>query len=392
MKTFFNLLVREFRQFSRNGVAVAVFLGGPVLFGLLVGYTYTNATVTNLPIAVVDLNGSALSGKVIDALGDNPTVKLMTVFADETSARRAFEKGEFEAVVTIPENFEGDVQQRRTPEVEVDLNMANILTANFVSRAVQTTLSTLNAGIEMEGLMKRGVPALDARNQFQAFSINNTRFFNTSGNYGYYMLPGVTGAIVQQVFLLVLALAFSKEFEEKTFDQLTSQTRWSGVVLLAKTLPYWIMGAGVWTFVLGVLFPLFRLPDFGSLPALITLVAAFTLALTGLGILVSILVPNQLRATEILMIVATPAFIISGYSWPTSQMPVLLQNVAQAIPLTHYLAALRKVFFLKAPLSVILPEVQTLFIYGGVALLLAWVALWWKMRRTSTVETTSVAA
>ncbi|WP_080237036.1 ABC transporter permease [Spirosoma rigui] len=392
MKTFFNLLVREFRQFSRNSVAVAVFLGGPVLFGLLVGYTYTNATVTNLPIAVVDLNGSALSGKVIDALGDNPTVKLMTVFADETSARRAFEKGEFEAVVTIPENFEGDVQQRRTPEVEVDLNMANILTANFVSRAVQTTLSTLNAGIEMEGLMKRGVPALDARNQFQAFSINNTRFFNTSGNYGYYMLPGVTGAIVQQVFLLVLALAFSKEFEEKTFDQLTSQTRWSGVVLLAKTLPYWIMGAGVWTFVLGVLFPLFRLPDFGSLPALITLVAAFTLALTGLGILVSILVPNQLRATEILMIVATPAFIISGYSWPTSQMPVLLQNVAQAIPLTHYLAALRKVFFLKAPLSVILPEVQTLFIYGGVALLLAWVALWWKMRRTSTVETTSVAA
>jgi ABC-2 type transport system permease protein len=152
------------------------------------------------------------------------------------------------------------------------------------------------------------------------------------------------------------------------------------------------MGAGVWMFVLGVLFPLFRLPDFGSLPALITLVAAFTLALTGLGILVSILVPNQLRATEILMIVATPAFIISGYSWPTSQMPVLLQNVAQAIPLTHYLAALRNVFFLKAPLSVILPQVQTLFIYGGVTLLLAWLALWWKMRQSNAAAAAAVAA
>ncbi|WP_019986708.1 ABC transporter permease [Rudanella lutea] len=390
MKAFFNLFLREFRQFSRNGVAMAVFLGGPVVFGLLVGYTYTNATVRNLPVAIVDLNGSALSDKVVDALGDTPTLQIKTVFRDEVAARKAFATGTYEAVVTIPAGFEGDVQQRRTPEIQVDLNMANILTANFVSRAVQTTLSTLNAGIEIEGLMKRGVPALEARNLFQAFSINNTRYFNPSGNYGYYMLPGVTGAIVQQVFLLVLALAFSKEFEENTFEEVTEQTRWSGVVLLAKTLPYWLMGAGVWAFVLGILFPLFRLPGFGSTSALLVLVAAFTLALTGLGILVSILIPNQLRATEILMILATPAFIISGYSWPASQMPVFLQQVAQAIPLTHYLSALRSVYFLGAPLSSIHPQVLILTLYGIGTLLLAWAALWWKMRKQEPVVVETV--
>lgn len=144
MKTFVKLLLREFRQFSRNSVAMAVFLGGPVVFGLLVGYTYTNATVTNLPIAVVDLNGTPLSGKVIDALADNPTVGIRKVFTDETAARRAFATGDYEAIVTIPQDFEGAIQQRRTPEIEVDLNMANILTANFVSRAVQTTLGTVN--------------------------------------------------------------------------------------------------------------------------------------------------------------------------------------------------------------------------------------------------------
>ncbi|CCH03103.1 Inner membrane transport permease ybhS [Fibrella aestuarina BUZ 2] len=380
MKTFVKLLLREFRQFSRNSVAMAVFLGGPVVFGLLVGYTYTNATVTNLPIAVVDLNGTPLSGKVIDALADNPTVGIRKVFTDETAARRAFATGDYEAIVTIPQDFEGAIQQRRTPEIEVDLNMANILTANFVSRAVQTTLGTVNAGIEVEGLLKRGVPAVEARNQFQAFSINNTRYFNAAGNYGYYMLPGVTGGIVQQVFLLVLALAFSKEFDEHTFDQLTEQTNRSGVVLLTKTLPYWLMGAGVWAFVLGFLFPLFRLPAIGSLPALLTLVAAFTLALTGLGVLVSLLVPNQLRATEILMILATPAFIISGYSWPASQMPAFVQHLAQAIPLTHYLSAFRKLYFLNAPLSTITPELRTLFGYGIGTLALAWGALAWKMR------------
>ncbi|MBO0935743.1 ABC transporter permease [Fibrella sp. HMF5335] len=391
MKTFFQLLGREFRQFSRNSVAVAVFIGGPLFFGLLLGFTYNRPTVTNLPIAVLDLNQSSLSGKVIDALDDNPTIHIRQLFTDEVDARKAFQTGQYEAIVTLPEHFEGDVQQRRTPEIQVDLNMANILTANFVSRAVQTTLSTINAGVEIEGLMKRGVPAADARSQFQAFSINNTRYFNPSGNYGYYMMPGLMGAVLQQVFLLALALAFSKDFEEHTFGQVLAKTRWSGVVLLTKILPYWLMGVGIWAFVLGFLFPLLKIPPIGELSAAVGLIAAFTLAITGLGILVSVLIPNQLRATEILMVLATPSFVISGYTWPASQMPGFLQGLAQVIPLTHFLSAFRKVFFLNAPFSAIWPEIQLLTIYGLGTLLIAWLALWLIMRKQSRVAATVIA-
>ncbi|NID12527.1 ABC transporter permease [Fibrivirga algicola] len=390
MKTFVQLIAREFRQFSRNSVAVAVFIGGPLFFGLLLGFTYNRPTITNLPIAVLDLNESSLSSKLITALDDNPTIHIKHVFTDEVSARKAFQTGQYEAVVTIPEQFEGNIQQRRTPEIQVDLNMANILTANFVSRAVQTTLSTMNAGIEVEGLMKRGVPAIEARSQFQAFSINNTRYFNPSGNYGYYMMPGLMGAVLQQVFLLALALAFSKEFEEHTFDQVQAKTRWSGVALITKILPYWIMGVGIWAFVLGVLFPLLKIPPIVQLPETLLLIAAFTLAITGLGILVSILVPNQLRATELLMVMATPSFVISGYTWPAAQMPGFLQGLAQAIPLTHFLSGFRKVFFLNAPLSAILPELQTLTLYGLVTLTLAWFALWRFMRKSTNLLSATV--
>lgn len=41
------------------------------------------------------------------------------------------------------------------------------------------------------------------------------------------------------------------------------------------------------------------------------------------------------------MVVATPSFIISGFTWPLSQMPVWIQFIANGIPLTHFLKIFR---------------------------------------------------
>ena len=57
--------------------------------------------------------------------------------------------------ITLPTHFEADIFQKRHPEIRVDLNMANIVNANTASKAIQSVLMTLNAGIEIEGLKKR---------------------------------------------------------------------------------------------------------------------------------------------------------------------------------------------------------------------------------------------
>jgi ABC-2 type transport system permease protein len=46
-------------------------------------------------------------------------------------------------------HFEADIFKRH-PEIRVDLNMANIVNANTASKAIQSVLMTLNAGIEIE--------------------------------------------------------------------------------------------------------------------------------------------------------------------------------------------------------------------------------------------------
>jgi ABC-2 type transport system permease protein len=50
------------------------------------------------------------------------------------------------------------VLTKRYPEIVIIVNTSNVLTANYVSTALQVCLGTLKAGIEMETLRKQGTP------------------------------------------------------------------------------------------------------------------------------------------------------------------------------------------------------------------------------------------
>ena len=215
-----------------------------------------------------------------------------------------------------------------------------MLTANFSSSAIQLSLGTLKAGISIESLKKQGMPEAVALTQYEPFKMSFIRKHNRSTNYLYFLWPGVLATILQQVLLLGLALSFASEFEKGSFSQLIEKTNSTAKLLLVKIIPYLIMSLGIWG--LYLLFSVwFRVPLSESIWALTAVAFIFVLSVSFMGILVSILIPNQLKATEILMVVATPSFIISGFTWPLRQMPVWIQFIANGIPLTHFLKIFR---------------------------------------------------
>jgi ABC-2 type transport system permease protein len=77
----------------------------------------------------------------------------------------------------------------------------------------------VKAGIEMETLRKQGTPENLLATQYEPFK---TTFIKktTDTNYMYFLWPGVLAAVLQQVLLLGLALAFASEFENGSFKKL----------------------------------------------------------------------------------------------------------------------------------------------------------------------------
>lgn len=374
MKTFLNLIKREFQLFWKNDVLKMLFFGAPLLYGVLIGYVYSKGKATDLPIIVVDEDQSSMSAKAIEMMQDNEILDVSLLQYDKTNIDRLMIEKEAACVVMIPKGFEKEVLTKRYPEITTIVNTANVLTANYASGALQVVLGTLKAGTQIETLRKQGTPENLLMSQYEPFKTTFIKKNNRSTNYMYFLLPGVLLTVFQQVLLLGLALSFASEFENGTFASLVKQTKSTFQLLAVKLIPYLLMSGMVWMMYWGFT-RWFNFPIMENLLPLTLVAGLFVVAVCFIGILVSILIPNQLKATEILMVVATPSFMISGFTWPLSQMPEWVQYFSNVIPLTHFLQVYRILIVEGGTLDMAQGYVQSLAIITIVCVVLSFIAL-----------------
>ncbi|MBR9776491.1 MAG: ABC transporter permease [Cytophagales bacterium] len=359
MKKFIGLLKLEFKRIFSNSVLMAIFFGAPVGYGILFGFVYQQAKVKNLPIVIVDQDQSPATDKIIDAFEDNEGLDVKDVRTVPGNIKREMPVNQYIAVITLPSDFEKDLLQKRHPEVRVDLNMANILNANTASNHINTVLMTINAGIEIEGLKKQGIHPDQAMAAYESFKINFNKLYNSTGNYVTFMLPGLLAAIMQQIIFLAMALVFSRDFEDGYFGQLIQESKSSVYHIALKATPFLIMLPFMWL-IISLILTFFNVGVEVINFQMLILTTLLTFASMFMGMLFSIAIPSQLKATELLMVISTPAFILSGFTWPTSAIPEVITNVARFIPVTQYLSGFRKVAFYGGDFASIMPEIKFL--------------------------------
>ncbi len=384
MKTFVQLIKTEFKRIFQNDVVMAIFFGAPIVYGLLFGYVYKKAKLTNIPIIVVDEDGSPLSDKIIEALNDVETLQVVKVKTGTDGIQDMMKTNGYAAIIHIPEKFESGILQKRYPEIQVELNMSNILIANFASKNIQKTLETLKAGIEISALNKKGIPKKEALHQFESFKTNYHKLYNAQSNYQLFMLPGLLGAIMQQVIFLALALVFARDFEDGYFQQLLQKNKNPLYLIAVKITPFILLTTLVWIIV-GSFYRMFDIDLHLFNGSMYLLIALLSISAMFIAMTFSVLIPSQLKATELLMVISTPAFILSGFTWPLSGMPQWIQSVSQWIPLTPFLSAFKKIAFYGGSLQHIKPEVRQLIYITLFSFLLLVVSLqikiYWQSRK-----------
>lgn len=384
MKTINNfifLVKREFGIFLKNSTLRSVFILSPIIYALLFAFVYKEGKVTHLPVIVVDKDNTPMSNQLIEMLQDNEGILVKKVRYENNDLKKEIIRQNASALIVIPDRFEADILQKRYPEVVSYFNTSNLLTANFSSKAIQTTLGTFSAGINMKGLQRKGMPASMAETQYEPFKANYIRLYNETGNYLTFMWPAMLAVILQQVILLAMAVSFAQEFEKHTFaKEFLSHTRSGFGAILVKVMPIWILSIAH----IGIFYiwhKVFKAPlphgvfNFAIISGLFVMSASF------LGTLLSILIPDSLKATQILMVISTPGFIIGGFTWPSEAMPQVIQYFANILPLTPFLQAFKILLVQQGDLSDTIPYLKHLlvlvFSYG----ILSFIALKLKIRK-----------
>ncbi|NML38956.1 ABC transporter permease [Chitinophaga sp. G-6-1-13] len=386
MKEFFRLLKREFKLFLGNSTLRSVFFLAPVLYATLIGFVYKAGKVENIPVIVIDKDNTPLSAQLVEMLGDNKSIKTLKYLQEPSNVNDEVIKREAAAVVMVPARFEADILQKKYPEVNVYVNTSNVLTANFASKALQLTIGTFSAGVSIKGLQKMGMPAVRAATQYEPFKTNYITLFNTTSNYLIFMWPAMLAVVLQQVILLAMAISFAAEFQRGSFvTEYAGMRRWAFPIMLIKVIPIWTFSILIVSIYYGM-HMFFNVPLPEGILSFIWLTAFFVGSVSFMGVFVSILIPDALKATQVLMVIASPAFIISGFTWPLSAMPAFVQFMANIIPLTPFLQAFKILLIQKGSVELTFPYIRHLGILLVVYAVLGWLALkikLWYLFRTA---------
>jgi drug efflux transport system permease protein len=193
-------------------------------------------------------------------------------------------------------------------------------------------------------------------------------WFNRNLDYLWFTMPALIAIVSAISAMSVTAQSVARERELGTYDQLMVSPLRVGEILVGKMVPPVLVGTFITT-VYVILIPLvFKVPLTGSVALLYLALIFYLLALTGVGMLVSVLSATQQQAFLGMFLVAIPLILLSGYASPVDNMPGWLQVIAHADPATYFLRVTEGVFLKAMPARAVLNDCWPLALICAVTL------------------------
>jgi ABC-2 type transport system permease protein len=180
----------------------------------------------------------------------------------------------------------------------------------------------------------------------------------------YNIVPGLIAIILFQTATSLTALAIVKERERGTIEQLIVTPIRSWELILAKIIPYIIVSFADTILILVVGTLLFGVPIRGSLMLLFAMTGLYLLPTLGYGLVISTIAQTQQQAQLMVMPLMLPAFMLSGFLFPISSLPVVLQYVSYMLPTTYFIYIMEAVVVKGVGLDLIVPQTIALGLFA----------------------------
>ena len=121
------VLLRELMRIRRHPRYVIILTLGIVFTFTFFATMTRNGQPQELPIAVVDMDGSYLSRRICHEIQATSGVSVQAVYNNHNEARRAMQRGEIYAFYEIPKGTYNNLLQFRSPHFVLYVNSAYML-------------------------------------------------------------------------------------------------------------------------------------------------------------------------------------------------------------------------------------------------------------------------
>jgi ABC-2 type transport system permease protein len=377
MKTLKFLIEKEFKQMLRNPLIPNIVVIFPIVV-LLVFPWAVSFEIKNIRIDVVDHDKSVYSKRLTDKIAASQYFILDDTPSDYQTAMLNMENGKTDMILEIPATFDKDMVKSRNSAVGTMVNSVNgtqgLLGSNYIMQIVNDFSSELryeliNTLPPQSRASLMNMPQINIVPQYK---------YNPELDYKNFMIPGFMVLLLTILCGILPALNIVMEKENGTINQINVTPVSKTNFILAKLIPYWVVGVVVMIISITLSYLIFGLWPAGSVFAVLFSAIVFILSVSGLGIIISNYSETMQQASFLVMFFILILVLLGGMFTPVSGMPAWAQAIAVINPF-NYLTSTFRMLYLNG--STLYDVSKNLFALGLIAVVLnGWAVLSYKKR------------
>lgn len=352
----------ELRRILTLRPAFSVLVVAVVIYSVFYPQPYRTEALRDVPIALVDLDGTDMSRQFARRLDASADVAIAASLPDEVTAEREVFARSLSGILVIPRYFERDLLHGRPAPIALYGDASYFLIFSRISGAVTALAKTMGAEVETDRLIAANVDPAIAAAAPDPMPLTAIPLFNPQGGYATYILPAAFVLILQQTLLIGVGLLGT--YPNPALADIPAERAGAGERVAGRLLAYLIVEMVVFAFYLIALPYLYGIPRLGAPATILCVALPYIAAVAALGMVIARLFRSPIVVQLVTAAVGMPFLFLSGFSWPADAIPEPLRSMALVVPSTSAINALVDVAQLGASLADVRPQ---MLILGGLA-------------------------
>jgi ABC-2 type transport system permease protein len=347
-----HILVKEFIQLWRDKWGRFRLIVPPVLQLLLFGYAAT-FEVYHVSTAVLDLDHTQESRELIARFTSSNRLNIVQSATTQDEITATIDASDAAVALVIHAGFANLLRKGQAAPLQVIVDGTNSNTALIALGYVNTIAAGFTQDYATD--LAERTQGMNGSKLVQ-ISIAQRPWYNPDFNGRWFFVPGLIATITLVMLVNLTAFAVVREREVGTLEQIMVSPIRPAEFILGKTVPFFVVGMGVAGLITITGIFWFHVPFVGNPLVFLFGTTLYLFSLLALGLLISTICSTQQQAFATNFFVVNPLFTLSGFSFPISSMPEVLQWLSYVNPLRYYLIVIRGTFLKGIGFAVLWPE------------------------------------
>ncbi len=357
MKILLALIKKEAKEILRDPVTLATAIFLPLILLFLFGYAIS-LDIEDIPVAVYDQDKSQESSKLIEAFTSSGYFNLDYYIDSFIDVDKVLDRGQVSLAILIPQDFSQKIQSGEKTNIQILLDGTFSSKALIISNYATAVVNSYSRQLIENHLAGKGI-SLEV-----PVKVIPRVWYNPPMSSVNYIVPGLFAVLLMAFPPMLTALSIVREKERGTIQQIYVSPINPYLFILGKIIPYGFIAFGEMLLILGVGTVWFQIPFKGSIFLLIMMSLIYVLCTVSIGLFVSTITKTQLAAVLLsLIITLMPSFLFSGFLFPITSMPYMLQLYTFVFPARYFNDISRDIFLKGVGIEYLWSNMIALLIY-----------------------------